>query len=514
LLADGAREVFEAARNAMTGPEPRNPLFDGLFDEASPFAPELALLDEDLARYARDVVKARKVQVTLKNEPFDEWFPAVRSVALCDPEGRVDGRHLRDSTSSCVQADGLYVRDPESLLFKEWARQDVANSPSGRGFLFTAVAYSGRTPSPVNPTEYWFSLDPERAGAAHLYNVWARLQHQEWIARGRVEPGQDRTDFVGRGVGPDPWYDGNAYRATIVVTPHQGTSQPSGRASDLGDDPVVELVRRELEDGAFSGRVVKWQDFALTDAVEQSSEGSCDLGQLPALDVPPDVLRVAWIELSRGVDAAAGRLAEQIGERLWPVLQLAGADRRPQDFADRHLLVAHDHVSVWNRRGVALAYPNGDAQRRDAIRRQVRLLASAYRDLRRLGEEQRTPEHVTPELRGKSRQLLADLVAIKQEAAKADGLVLRRLLDALGFEELLQLLDSVLSQEHEESERKRDLDLQKVFGVSAGLGVLLGGLQVFGWNPSTLMPWPVAGGLLATAAAVPIAIVLWRSKAS
>ena len=93
--------------------------------------------------------------------------------------------------------DGIYIRDPECRLFKEWCRADHSHSLMGRGFGFTAVSYSGnRQGAARNTSAYFFSLDPERAGNCHLYNVWASLQAEE----ARAPLGDDG------GVGPaDGW---------------------------------------------------------------------------------------------------------------------------------------------------------------------------------------------------------------------------------------------------------------------------------------------------------------------
>jgi hypothetical protein len=515
LLPEGAFGLFEAARRAMTGGAPKNPLVDSLFGGHPDFAPELELLAEEECRYERDVSRARKALVTLRSEPFaDEAFQQTRATPLHRPDGQIDPAHLRTAVERVVQVDGLYLRDPESLLFKEWARGDVRQSLGGRGFVFTAVAYSCAKGATCSGTDYYFALDPERAGNTHLYNVWARLQHAEWVARGRPDPDGDRNDMRGRQVGLDPWYDGNAYRGTIVVTPRAGTGIPAGVASDLGDDPVAEIVRRELEDTVFASRVVTWDDFHLAGGQGGTVRGGCDIDDLAGVDVASESFRVAWIPLAEGTDLRRAGLAEQIGRRLWPVLHPAAVAHEPADFAERHLVAAHDHVGVWNRRGIAIAWqPGADAQL-EFVRANVGRLAESLRVMKAIAVQQGSSPGRPATDHPSTRRLLEDLVRVKQAAATAEGRVLRRLLDALGFEEQVALSVGLLRQEHQAAERKRDLDLQKVFGVSAGLGVLLGGLQVFGWNPSTLMPWPVAGGLLATAAAVPIAIVLWRSKAS
>jgi hypothetical protein len=203
----------------------------------------------------------------------------VQQDALLGDDGRLRDLHLRASAAAGQEphrqaVDGIYVRDPECMLFKEWARSDTEHASLGTGFLFTAVAYSNhRRGAWRNETEYYFALNPERAGNLHLYNVWARLQELELqtiqqpefaVPRNQLdelnqssiaEKGRTicRRGFEGRGGArhgvyfDDPWFDGQNYRCTIIATPNRGTLIPAGTAADLADDPVAAVVQRELE---------------------------------------------------------------------------------------------------------------------------------------------------------------------------------------------------------------------------------------------------------------------------
>jgi hypothetical protein len=171
--------LFSEARRAIISKQ-RNPIVDALFDESSAFAPELELLRNETGVYERDIAPARKSIVSLQvGSHFDEWYPALRAMPLLMDSGERNPAHWSGSQSKEIrEADGVYIRDPECLLFKEWAREDLENaSLLGHGFLFTAVAYSRKeTARGVGNTEYFFALDPEKAHGAHLYNVWAALQ--------------------------------------------------------------------------------------------------------------------------------------------------------------------------------------------------------------------------------------------------------------------------------------------------------------------------------------------------
>ena len=263
---DGALEFFgEVRRNLKDPKHGLNPLIDSVLEQSEVFAPELAMLDREVEAYRRDIRRARKAVVFLQESkvPFQEWFPKVQSLPLLKSDGSLDPAHLRPPDQGGSQVEGVYIRDPECLLFKEWARLDTEHSILGQGFLFTAVAYSrGRREATVNQTDYYFALDPERAGGRHLYNVWARLQAEEARPnQGCLPGGSVRSGFEGRAPGSeaafvDPWFDGHNYACTIVVTPNRGTGiAPAGTAGDLSDDRVALLVQQELELSVFASDV-------------------------------------------------------------------------------------------------------------------------------------------------------------------------------------------------------------------------------------------------------------------
>src|SRR5262249_9429723 len=143
-----------------------NPLTDSVLRGSAKFRAELELLEEDLKAYARDIGRARKVVVHLQwhaGGRFKELFDPLAAQPLLDAQLEIRSEHLLQQGER-RQTDGIYIRDPECLLFKEWARADIENSSQGQGFLFTSVAYSsGRPVGELNQTDYFFSIDPERA---------------------------------------------------------------------------------------------------------------------------------------------------------------------------------------------------------------------------------------------------------------------------------------------------------------------------------------------------------------
>ncbi len=283
----GAREFFDEVKVSLQEKQ-LNPMVDSVLEGSTQFAPELAMLDREVEAYQRDIERARKSIVYLPESeaPFPNFFKSVKDVALpkeIEPdrslETNVDRLLLADTFR--IPTDGIYLRDPECLLFKEWARLDRENSALGSGFEFTAIAYSGGRPAAtVNQSDYVFSIDPERANGRHLYTVWSRLQTKEVEALRVAGQSSVALDSGSRrGSGPateassklftDPWFDGHNCFGTIVAAPHRGTNiGPAGVRSDLRDDSVAEAVRTELENALYlaesptEGPQILLHDFA------------------------------------------------------------------------------------------------------------------------------------------------------------------------------------------------------------------------------------------------------------
>src|SRR5579871_906186 len=379
----GASDFFDEVKLAIRDKK-RNPIYDSVLEDSLEFAPELAMLDRELDAYARDVRRARKSIVYLQHckEPFAACFDKLRQRPLfTGPDGLTpDAEHFL-SRQERIPTDAIYLRDPECLLFKEWARLDLENSSLGRGFEFTAVAYSnGRPEGSINRTDYFFGIDPERAAGRHLYGVWARLQNNEVLAlRERAKSATQNGDKPARRgfeqragtlaqFFADPWFDGQNYLCTIVATPNHGTviSGP-GVEAGLHDDAVVELVRSELEysiyqaSGGEASPCVRVSDLSPTRRQADAAPREFELAQLHRIGPPAGRhFRFASIPLSENVPISPigvrSGLSRQIGEMLWQVLypDLHGAT--PRDFTERYLTVAPRYVGVWSDRGIAIAY--------------------------------------------------------------------------------------------------------------------------------------------------------------
>lgn len=161
----GATEFFREVENQIAI-QAKNPVFDSVLETSAKFATELALLDRETGLYQADVSRARRAVVMIQKAgpgtEFGKWFGDVTSKPLFggDTAEEQDGlianpTHFCPTGKFSAQVDGIYLRDPECLLFKEWARLDRENSPSGEGFVFMAIAYSKlRSGGKINDSDY------------------------------------------------------------------------------------------------------------------------------------------------------------------------------------------------------------------------------------------------------------------------------------------------------------------------------------------------------------------------
>jgi hypothetical protein len=400
---NGALQFFEEVRRNLADPNQGfNPLVDSVLEHSPTFAPERAMLDREVEAYRRDLRRARRSLVLLQEakKPFGEWFPALQATPLLTEDGSTVTDHIRPPYQGRFQADGIYLRDPECLLFKEWTRLDTENSSLGQGFLFTAVAYSrGRPEGRVNQTDYFFSLDPERAGGRHLYNLWARLQAEEVHAMIRSEgkrfggrtrdglPRVARSGFEARARGCDayfwdPWFDGHNYACTIVPTPNRGTViAPAGSAHDLSDDWVARIVRQELEHSVFVGAEVVITDFAAAASVHDEPPKAVSVFEAGVLIDPPleSYYRFGRALLNDDVDTLRPEMARQIGEALWGLLDGDGSEGPAAAALNGHLVSNAQGVAVWSRRGIVVAMKRRSEKRAEALQADFRQLARLAR---------------------------------------------------------------------------------------------------------------------------------------
>jgi len=148
------------------------------------FRREREMVLEDIARYKKDIARAELVTISL-------------------PRKDNDGRE---------QVPGLWIVQPESILFKSWARGDTrAGSPEG--FIFTGVQ--------LNESRHILSVAPE--SSVYLKGLGDLLEEQETEKRKKL--GVERKGPIRPGYSsPDPWYDGRSalHNYTIIDAPRGG----------------------------------------------------------------------------------------------------------------------------------------------------------------------------------------------------------------------------------------------------------------------------------------------------
>jgi hypothetical protein len=486
--SSGACEFFDEVRLWLSRPEgPQlDPFFDSVLEGNACFAPELALLAREREAYERDLRRGRRLIVFLPEStvPFADWYPSVAKEPLLDANDRLQAVQIRPPHQVRRAVDGIFLRDPQSLLFKEWARNDVDNSSLGRGFLFTAIAYSrGRQEASENQSDYYFALDPERAGLLHLYPAWARLEEAEIgaIRSPSQAPLRERLDattahaaaegkstcrlhFEQRAARyaayfDDPWWDGSSYDGTIVCTPSRGTLLgPAGVRGDLGDDPVAQIVEQELTDPIFGPEVMllEWS----TAAADDSDPKPVSFASLR--DVPRASLhgyRFLRVGLDDGVDLVAGQLAAQIGAQLWRHLDPENKFGLPADFEQRLLVRTNDWIAVWSRRGIVVGYKSSARARVDRLQQGFVEICRVVRQMHDLMLQMRSADPSPSRTVERSEAILFELVGLQQKLAVPESAVLQRFFESSRLDEVLGMLRdlNMAAAERVEIEKTRQL---------------------------------------------------------
>jgi hypothetical protein len=511
--ADGAADFFDEVRRILTAgaSEGLNPLYDSVLEDSPAFAPELALLDREVEAYRRDLKRARRAIVSVPNAkgtPKD-WRTKVSDAPLFashagdrPPEAAPAGVPLaEDETIAADQkhggvggrasVDGVYLCDPECVLFKEWARLDVDNSPTGTGFRFTAIAYTRRPMASPGTTRYILSLDPTHNDELHLYPLWVRLQAEEVRAlarQGGTHEGQPRKEYKGRagklpgGYFADPWYDGDKYRHTIIDTPGRGTLlTKSGPGGDGQEDGVLRLVRDELE------HVVFWGKLGLTDVPMPGGESPAKAAEpaeafqriSEARPLERMHYRFGRIALGADVDLANRAVAEQIGRELWRHLDSDAELSVPADFERRHLIKTARWVGVWSRNGVIVAVKApgeaaGSAKRdpdrplvgkwfRDTFLKIVelsRVLQAYYGEAEAGGRADDSPgwERRLEQRVQKGEGLMQELAKAKNELARRGGRLLAPFFEASRIDKVLEAYRDVYLAGAERLQAKKTND--------------------------------------------------------
>ena len=451
---DGAIEFFDEALQHIEQ-EVLNPLFDSVFEKSTRFAPEIALLSQEDHAYKRDLKRAwvTVVNVQRSTVPFRELYDELRGIPLLDAGGDLVSGATPTHGQMWSQVDAIFLRDPECLLFKEWARTDNENSPSGAGFQFTAVAYShGRPSAELNSSDYYFALDPEAASGRHLYGVWARLQAAESKALRHRFGRQDlpaRAGFEGRagvewlGEFSDPWFDAPNYDCTIVATPNRGSMiGPAGSASDLRDDPIVQVALAALEGTLYQS------GFQIQDIPSVAFQGGEPIVQHLGSDqvsrgsvvVGSGYFRLVVVQLENDVDCRNEPVAQRIGDTLWHLLMPDDRTQVPSDLRSSHVLVSTDWIGVWSRRGVALAYRSHGAEQVEKVRSDLFEISALSVEMDLLTRQSEASTEVPV---SKTYSLLARSVQLQHHLSLPEGRLLRQFYEALRLGEVLQRISDL-----------------------------------------------------------------------
>lgn len=493
--AHAATPFFDAVKRAILERDVR-PLFDDVLGDDLTFRPEFDLLDGAESAYRRDLAKSRRSVVSLPIAGGAPGTLMARQLAtpLLSGNGNIDSSHRLDDAPRAA-ADAIWIRDPECLLFKEWARQDVEGSSLGEGFTVTAVAYSnGRPVARRNTSDYFFAIDFERARGRHLYPVWSALQAAELKAikaddalrRGLATTGQGaatvtrcRPGFEARAAQhaalfDDPWFDGSNYAFTIVATPNRGSCiGDCGTASDLSDDPVARIVQEQLEGGAYQWPALvtdfpsrRWDAEVLP--AEYQVQGI--LATPPAAQ--PTTIRFVQLPAHATAGFSTGRFAEQSGRLLWNLLEPDARGSVPGDFTERHLLVDMNTIVVWSRRGIGVAYDPSASERIGVLKTLVSDLATLSANVQQLVERSSTSLDDTREMNAleadlaEGERLLGQVTLLKHRFAQPEGRPLRRLFDALAFGDVLDSLrDLVRRKKADRQNAKVEQNIDIVAGV-------------------------------------------------
>lgn len=176
-----------AARIEQAAEAGIDPTRTAIFADGPEFLHERAILAKDHDRYRHDVLRGERWRVQLPDCP--------------------------------TPAAGLLLRQPRSLLFKYWSRQDP-EAPGGQGyqFLATCVQEGGRSA----PVVTWIlSTDPN-----HSVSIKVLAEHLQ-----AAEAAIDASGAAG-----DPWYDGRRHRHTLVASPRGGTK--------LAEAEVLRIIKK------------------------------------------------------------------------------------------------------------------------------------------------------------------------------------------------------------------------------------------------------------------------------
>jgi hypothetical protein len=141
---------------------------------------------------------------------------------------------FRKDMTGMDEKDAINIQDPDSVLFKYWARGDVQNTQDKQGFCLIVCNYSAekRTIVSINPNSNYFL--PFLGHVLEMEEVRERLKNG-----GKDERLYDVHGGLEKMIrwfhNPDPWSDGRGHEYTIVDSPRSG--------SCLSGERVLQVVK-------------------------------------------------------------------------------------------------------------------------------------------------------------------------------------------------------------------------------------------------------------------------------
>ena len=302
---------------------------------------------------------------------------------------------------------------------------------------------------------------------------------------GKVTTRQGFEKRLGSSAGADdPWYDGQAYQATIIDTPRNGTRLTEGDLGDLSDDEAAQIVRAELEwnifccakDDPSTEGVVKIYDFPTQQNVTSQSKIApvhCSIVDLSTQKKPPQTLRFASVSICDSILTTDRHIATSIGKTIWLALADEGITSVPDDFVSRHLWFDNTSVIVWSRDGIAIASKSQDASNK--LESSMKELADFIRSADSIANSYDSEKALS-----EGRELLKRIIRLQLQASDPHNSALRRLMDATRIDAVVATVTSLNKEHFDEAEEskqsERDIRLQRILAWGTGIGLL------FAWN--------------------------------
>ena len=221
----------------------------GLADAARRLPPPSvqAVIAHARRQYLEDLSRARFFQVRLPVSLIGDRLRVV--------DNRPPSIPAQESTAWSL-ADGLYLDNPTSALFKEMARTDTVSSPTKTGFPLLVVS---RPQSASDGTRLWrhiISADP--MAGLNLEGLGPLLEEVEKSIEDQCgEPlrsGRERLEAGAGRHGYDiaaPWYDGRGHNFTIVDSPGYVDNGRHMCASVMDPEAVLDVLWRYGDPGRF-----------------------------------------------------------------------------------------------------------------------------------------------------------------------------------------------------------------------------------------------------------------------